>query len=283
MKKRLNAFYLVVVLAVSALLLSAANARAVSEEARRHMDRGQAAVEMAKAPEDYAPAIKEFEQAIRLAPDWPAPYYNLGLAQEKAGKFSDAITSLKQYLRLAPNASDAETVKTLINKLEYKRDRSNIEGRWKVDRDELAVQCAQVGMGVYAFEKSGLMSPVSKIEDIVLEVRKNTDGMVVRVLSSESRFMIALPDGPYVPVRQDGDMVKIFDAVMNTCLSEVSPDHRPWKAKFVLQQTAANVLQGTIKVWGITDSVLSFEPLTLKASPIACDGKIILRREDKVK
>ena len=122
MKKRLNAFYLVVVLAVSALLLSAANARAVSEEARRHIDRGQAAVEMAKAPEDYAPAIKEFEQAIRLAPDWPAPYYNLWLAQEKAGKFREAVTSFKQYLRLAQNASDAATVKSLINKLEFKAE-----------------------------------------------------------------------------------------------------------------------------------------------------------------
>ena len=58
--KKTKAFYLVVVLAVSVLLLSVVNAQAVSEEARRHMDRGQAAVEMAKAPEDYAPAIKEF-------------------------------------------------------------------------------------------------------------------------------------------------------------------------------------------------------------------------------
>lgn len=239
-----------------------------------------AAVETAKSTEAFKDAIKEFEQAIKLAPDWPAPYYNLGLAQEKAGKYSDAITSLKQYLRLAPNASDAETVKTLINKLEYKRDRSNIEGRWKVDWNELAVQC---DIGLYALEKSSFGSPVQVIEDIVLEVRKNTDGMVARVLSSEARTTRMLPDGPYVPVRQDGDMVKIFDAVMNTCLSEVSPDHRPWKAKFVLQQTAANVLQGTIKVWGITDAVLSFSPLTLKTSPIACDGKIILRRVDKVK
>jgi Tfp pilus assembly protein PilF len=120
--KKTKVFYLVVVLAVSALLLSAANARAVSEEARRHMDRGQAAVEMANAPEDYEAAIKEFKQAISLAPDWPAPYYNLGLAQEKAGKFREAVTSFEQYLRLAPNASDAKMVKSLITKLEYKAE-----------------------------------------------------------------------------------------------------------------------------------------------------------------
>jgi hypothetical protein len=100
--------------------------QAVSDEAKRHFDRGMAAVEMAKSPDDFAPAIREFEQAVSLAPNWPDVYYNLGMAQEKAGKYSDAITNLKQYLRLAPNASNAETVKSLINKLEYKVEREQL-------------------------------------------------------------------------------------------------------------------------------------------------------------
>jgi tetratricopeptide (TPR) repeat protein len=99
----------------------------ISEEAQRHFDRGMAAVEMAKSPDDYASAIKEFEQAIRFAPDWPDVYYNLGMVQEKAGKYRDAITSLRQYLRLAPNASDAATVKSLINKLEFKAEQEITE------------------------------------------------------------------------------------------------------------------------------------------------------------
>ncbi len=94
----------------------------ISEEARRHFDRGMAAVEMAKSPDDYAPAIKEFEQAIRLAPEWPDAYYKLGIAQEKAGRLKDAVDNLKRYLRLAPNATDADTVKSLINKLEFKAE-----------------------------------------------------------------------------------------------------------------------------------------------------------------
>ena len=118
--KKMKAIYLVAVLAVSALLLSSANAWAVSDEAQRHFDRGMAAVEMAKSPDDYAAAIKEFEQAIRFAPDWPDAYYKLGMAQEKAGKYTDAITSLKKYLRLAPNGSSAALVKSIINKLEFK-------------------------------------------------------------------------------------------------------------------------------------------------------------------
>lgn len=92
----------------------------VSEEARRHFDYGMAAIEMAKSPADYEAAIKEFEQATKLAPDWPDAFYNLGLAQEGVEKFADAARSYRQYLRLAPDADDAEEIKSLINKLEYK-------------------------------------------------------------------------------------------------------------------------------------------------------------------
>ncbi|OGP68190.1 MAG: hypothetical protein A2W27_07815 [Deltaproteobacteria bacterium RBG_16_44_11] len=95
-------------------------AETVSEEAQRYMAQGIAAVEMAKDPADYEDAISKFEKAKSLAPNWPDVYYNLGLVQEKAGKYRDAGTTLKQYLRLAPNAEDAATVKSLIYKLEYK-------------------------------------------------------------------------------------------------------------------------------------------------------------------
>jgi len=94
----------------------------VSEEARRHFDRGMAALDMAKSPAECEPAIKEFEQAARLAPDWPDAFYNLGAAQAKAEKYGDAVRSFQQYLRLAPNADDAADVKSIINKLEYKAE-----------------------------------------------------------------------------------------------------------------------------------------------------------------
>jgi hypothetical protein len=94
----------------------------VSDEAKRHFNRGVAAVEMAKSPADYDVAIKEFRQAIDLAPDWADAYYNLGKVQEQAEKFGDAIASFRQYLRLAPNASDSESVKSLIDKLEFKAE-----------------------------------------------------------------------------------------------------------------------------------------------------------------
>jgi tetratricopeptide (TPR) repeat protein len=104
------------------VLVSVTLAGTVSEEARRFMVQGVAAVEMAKSPADYEDAISKFEKAKSLAPDWPYVYYNLGLVQEKAGKYGDAVTTLKQYLRLTPNAKDAAMVRNLITKLEYKAE-----------------------------------------------------------------------------------------------------------------------------------------------------------------
>lgn len=98
------------------------SAQAVSEEARRHMARGQAAVEMAKSPAEYDSATKEFQEAIELAPTWPDPHYNLGLAQEKSGKLREAVASYKRYLQLAPNAPDAAKIQEQIYKLEYKAE-----------------------------------------------------------------------------------------------------------------------------------------------------------------
>lgn len=85
--KKIKMLYLVVFVAVVTLLLSSVNAAAVSDKVRYHMVRGQTAMEMAKVSADYELAIEEFKKAQLLAPNWPDVYYNLGVAQEKAGKF----------------------------------------------------------------------------------------------------------------------------------------------------------------------------------------------------
>jgi len=99
-----------------------AGAQSVPEGARRHMARGQTAVEMAKSPDEYGPAIEEFQAAARLAPGWPDPWYDLALLQEKTGKLKEAIASLKEYHRLAPNAPNAAKIREHIYKLEYKAE-----------------------------------------------------------------------------------------------------------------------------------------------------------------
>jgi hypothetical protein len=94
----------------------------VPEEAQRYMARGMAAVEMAKTPKDYKRAVNEFEQAAKLAPNWPDVYFNLGSIQAKAGNYGEAMRHYKRYLELAPNAPDAAKVREEIYKLEYRAE-----------------------------------------------------------------------------------------------------------------------------------------------------------------
>lgn len=102
----------------------------VSDEAQRYFDRGMAAVEIAKSSDENIPAIEEFNKAIALAPNWAEPYYQLALVQEKLENYGAAITNLKRYLLLVPNASNAAAVRSLVNKIEYKQDQK--EGIAKV-------------------------------------------------------------------------------------------------------------------------------------------------------
>ena len=104
------------------IMAGIASAQAIPEAARRHLARGEAAMETAKSPEDYIPAGEEFQNAVRLAPNWPAAHYSLGLVYEKTGRLAEAIACFKEYLRLSPNAADAAQIRDRIYKLEYRAE-----------------------------------------------------------------------------------------------------------------------------------------------------------------
>jgi len=108
--------------------VSVTHADTVPEEAQRYMARGFAAVEMAKTPKDYERAVREFEQAAKLAPDWPDVCFNLGSVQAKAGNYGEAMRHYKRYLELAPNAPDAAKVREEIYKLEYRAEEQMVKG-----------------------------------------------------------------------------------------------------------------------------------------------------------
>lgn len=119
---RITVFLVLFLLSVSILTLSSADAQSVSAEARRYVVRGETAEEMAKTTEDYSAAIAEYQKAAQLAPNWPVPFYRLGLVQEKAGNLNEAIKNLRRYLQLAPNAPDAAKIRDYVYKLEYKAE-----------------------------------------------------------------------------------------------------------------------------------------------------------------
>ena len=126
-----------------------AGAQNISNEALRHFNRGTAAVGRAKSPADYEFAIREFKKATRLAPAWPDAYYNLGLIQEKIGRYGNAIRNLRKYLKLSPNAKEAGKVKKFITKIEHK----NINAKSK-DGDTALIKAASDGR-IQKYRKNG--------------------------------------------------------------------------------------------------------------------------------
>lgn len=99
-------------------------APAVPEEAERFMARATAAVKGAKTEKDFHDAAAELKKASLHAPWLPEIYYNLGVTEDKAGKYNQAIKNLKLYLVAAPEASDSKAVKNLIYEIEYRQEKA---------------------------------------------------------------------------------------------------------------------------------------------------------------
>lgn len=109
-------------LAVALLTLPAFAATA--DDARKHMVRGMAAIEMAKSEEELSAAAEEFRRATEIAPEMAAAWYNLGSVQVKLGQLMEAMASYRRYLALSPDASDAQKIEDEITKLEYRLEKS---------------------------------------------------------------------------------------------------------------------------------------------------------------
>ena len=131
MKRRGLFFFILCILAANTFAADVSN---IPEEARRYMIRGRTALEMARSPDDYRLAIDEFQQAVRLAPDWADAHYNLAAVQARAGDYRSAIASYRRYLELAPDAADAPKVRDEIVSLEYRLERKgrvdSLAGEW---------------------------------------------------------------------------------------------------------------------------------------------------------
>ena len=70
-------------------------------------------------------ALRKFEKAAELAPQWSEVHYYLGVARNVMNDFRAAVQSFNRYLELAPEAADAETVRDLIRQIETKQQNAS--------------------------------------------------------------------------------------------------------------------------------------------------------------
>lgn len=129
--KKISQFMSILLLGSIAIVNTAKAETIVSEKAQRFFNRGTAAMEAASGPEDFSDAAGEFRKAYEAAPKWPDPYYNAGIALEKAGNLAGAAKAFRLYLKTAPDAADAKKVSQKVDKLEYlaeKKERAKAQG-----------------------------------------------------------------------------------------------------------------------------------------------------------
>jgi tetratricopeptide (TPR) repeat protein len=83
-----------------------------------------AAIEGAKGEEDFRAASAEFLKAVNLAPWLGDAYRNLAIARDKSGQYDAALNNLRLYLLTSPSPADEAWAKSLINKVEYRKEKA---------------------------------------------------------------------------------------------------------------------------------------------------------------
>lgn len=91
-------------------VMAAAGPAFGEQAARRHYDEGQALFRAGA----YEAALAEFRAANNIAPH-PITIKSQAECLERLGRYEEAISMFEEYLRAAPNASDAAQVRARIN------------------------------------------------------------------------------------------------------------------------------------------------------------------------
>jgi len=85
----------------------------VASPAQEHFEKGFDYFQQEKWDE----AMAEFQEAIRLDPEFGDAYWGLGYSHANKGEFEKAIEALEKYLQLVPGASDRAQVEAHIQQM----------------------------------------------------------------------------------------------------------------------------------------------------------------------
>ena len=94
------------------------------EEARRYWVQATRSVKT----RHYGEAITLYTHASEIAPWWAEAHFNRALILANQNRFQEAVTSMKQFLILAPNAPDARAAQDKIYLLELENGHKSAPG-----------------------------------------------------------------------------------------------------------------------------------------------------------
>ena len=110
------------------------------EEARRFFIRGNTALEDAQGQDGYLRAIRNYDEALKIAPWWGDAYRNLAKARDLAKDYPGAIDALGLYLLTGPAQADArqaqDRIYALEEKQEEKQERAQTQRDVKAEKPE---------------------------------------------------------------------------------------------------------------------------------------------------
>ena len=93
------------------------NGPELPEDARRYGVQATTAAEH----KSYDEAVALFTQSLEEAPWWAEGHFNRALLLANQTRYQEAITSIKQFLILAPNAPDARAAQDKIYQWELEK------------------------------------------------------------------------------------------------------------------------------------------------------------------
>jgi len=117
--------------------------RAIPETAREQFVMGSTLAKNAKDAAGQKLAVDSFSNALKIAPWWGDAYYNLAIAQELTGQYSDAQTSLKYYILSMPGEKEARDAQDKIYALNAKKKLAEAEANARYLND-LAREAAEM-------------------------------------------------------------------------------------------------------------------------------------------
>ena len=109
----------------------AASPQPGSNNATAYFNRGQEYLQN----KDYDRAIAEFNQALRLDPNYPLSYSSRGTAYTLKGEYDRAIVDITQAIRLLPNNADVYAMRGMLYNLKKDNERAiaDFEAALRID------------------------------------------------------------------------------------------------------------------------------------------------------